>query len=127
MIRNLLLAAALVGASGAALAHYDGYGRVIAVEPRLSISFGTGYYDGFRVLYESGGQRYWTYAPRHPGHVIVLPPAHRVHPIHDHRRHHDWDGRRGWDDRRGWDGGRGWDDRRGWDDDRRHDRRHDRH
>lgn len=114
MIRKLLITAAFVtaGASGAALAHGgSGYGRVIAVEPRVSVSFGTGYYDGFRVLFDSGGQRYWTHTPHRPGPMIVLPPAYRMHPVHPHtvRHHHDWDERRGW---------------RG---DDRHDRRHDRH
>lgn len=118
MIRTLLIATALLSASGTALAHDDyAYGRVIAVEPRVSISFGTGYHDGFRVLYESGGHRYWTYAPHHPGHVIMVPPGHRKHHVH-HHRHRDHDR---WDDRRGWD------DRRDWRDDRRHDRRHDRY
>ena len=120
MIRTLLIAATLLTASGAALAHNDiAYGRVIEVEPRVSFSFGTGYHDGFRVLYESGGQRYWTYAPRHPGHVIMLPPGHRMHHVH-HQRHRDrWEKRSDWDDHR--------DDRRDWRDDRRYDRRHDRY
>lgn len=115
MIRNLLIAAAMLTASEAALAHDDiGYGRVISAEPRVSIAFGTGYYDGFRVLYESGGQRYWTTAPYYPGEVIMLPAHHRVRHVHHHRDHHRWNDRRGWDDRRD------------WRDDRRHDRRHDR-
>lgn len=114
MIRKLLIAATFVSAgfSGAALAHGDyGYGRVIEVEPRVSVSFGTGYYDGFRVLFESGGQRYWTHTPYRPGPMIVMPPAYRMYPVPPHAvRHYP-----------------GWDDRRGWRNDYRHDRRHDRH
>jgi hypothetical protein len=109
----------MLTASGAALAHGgDGFGRVITVEPRVSIAFGTGYHDGFRVLYESGGSRYWTYTPYRPADYIVLPARHRFR--HDHRhRHFD----RGWDDRHGWDGRRD-----GWrDDDGRDYRRHDRY
>lgn len=119
MIRKLLIAAtfATAGVSGAALAHGSyGYGRVIEVEPRVSISFGTGYYDGFRVLFESGGQRYWTYTPYRPGHVIVLPPPHRMQPVPPHVVRHHY----------GWKDHRRWDDRRDWRDDRRHDRRDDR-
>lgn len=122
MIRKLLIAAtfATASVSGTALAHGDsGYGRVIEVEPRVSVSFGTGYYDGFRVLFESGGARYWTYTPYRPGRVIVLPPPHRMHPVRPHVVRHTY----GWNERRGWDG---WDDRRDWRDDHRHDRREDR-
>lgn len=108
MIRKLLIAATLLTASGAALAHGDsGYGRVISVEPRVSISFGTGYYDSFRVLYESGGRHYWTTTPYYPGPVVVVPTQYRVQ--HVHRHHHDhnhWDNRRDWDDRRNWRGDR---------------------
>jgi hypothetical protein len=68
MLRKLLIATALLTASGTALAHSDyGYGRVIAVEPRIAISFGAGHHDGFRVLYESGGTRYWTHTSYYPG------------------------------------------------------------
>lgn len=114
MLRTLLISTALLAASGTALAHGEVTGRVITVEPRFSVSFATGYHDGFRVLYESGGSRYWTYMPHHPGHVIVLPP--RVqHVHHHHHRHGRWDDRRHWNDR---------DD--GWRGDRhhRHDREH---
>lgn len=115
MLRTLLTATALLAASGTALAHNDyAYGRVITVEPRVSVSFGTGYHDGFRVLYESGGTRYWTHTPRHPGHVIVLPPPHRVTHVQHYRDYGYRDGGRGWDDRRDWD-----DRHDGWRDDRR--------
>lgn len=115
MLRTLLIATTLLAASGSAFAHGgSGYGRVVTVEPHFSISFGSRHHDGFRVLYESGGSRYWTHTPYHPGHVIVLPPPHRVTHVHHYR-----DPGRGWDKRR--------DDRHdGWRDDRRG-HRHDRH
>lgn len=96
MLRTLLISTALVAASGTALAHGEVTGRVITVEPRISVSFGTGYHDGFRVLYESGGARYWTHTPYHPGQVIVVPP--RVHHVHHHHRHERWDDHRHWKD-----------------------------
>ncbi len=106
MLRTLLIATSLLTAAGTALAHGDvSYGRVIDVEPRVSVSFGSGYYDGFRVLYESGGSRYWTYSPYRPGPAIVLPPPHRVRHLHRYRDYgHGWDDRRpGWhDDGRGY-------------------------
>ena len=106
MLRTILIATALLTASGTALAHDEHvYGRVVSVEPHIAVSFGTGYHDGFRVLYESGGRRYWTHTSYHPGRVIVLPPPHRVR----HVNHHRYYGR-GWDDRRDWgnrDDGRG--------------------
>ncbi|MBW8329892.1 MAG: hypothetical protein K0M48_12290 [Thiobacillus sp.] len=117
MLRTLLIATALLTATGTALAHSDyGYGRVVSVEPQFSISFGTRHHDGFRVLYESGGSRYWTHTPHHPGHVIVLPQHHyRVKHVHHYR-----DSGRGWDDRRD-----DWrDDRREYRSDRRDHRRH---
>lgn len=98
MIRKLLLAATLLTAANAALAHGDsGYGRVVSVEPRVSISFGTGYYDGFRVLYESGGHHYWTRTPYYPGPVILVPAPYRVQHVHHHHRDR-------WEDRRYWRG-----------------------
>lgn len=113
MLRTLLIATALLTASGTALAHSDyGYDRVVTVEPHFSISFGTRHHDGFRVLVESGGTHYWT-TPYRPSHVIVLSPHHhRVKHVHHYR-----------------DDGRGWDDRRDdWRDDRRkHHREHRRH
>ncbi len=116
MIRTLILAASLLAASGTALAYDDyGYrhGRVISVEPHFVISFGTRHHDGFRILYESGGQRYWTHSYSRPGAYYVLPPGHVRH-IHHHRDY-------GWNDRYDWHG-----DRRDWRHDRR-DWRHDRH
>ncbi len=85
MLRTLLIAAALLSASGAAMAHSGNYGRVISVEPHFSISFGTRHHDGFRVLYESGGDHYWAYTPYRPRHTIVLPPRHQVHHVYHYR------------------------------------------
>ena len=116
MLRTLILAAGLLAASGSALADYDhGYrhGRVISVEPNFVISFGSRHHDGFRILYESGGHRYWTHSYHRPGPVIVLPPRHVTHVYHS--RHHGWDDRRDWRE-----------DRRDWRHDKRHDRRDDR-
>lgn len=108
MLRTLLIATALLAASRSALAHENyGRGRVVSVEPHFVVSFGTRHHDGFRVLYESGGSRYWTHTRHHPGHVVVLPPSHSVtHVQHygDHGR--GWDKRRGRDERHGWRGER---------------------
>lgn len=129
MLRTFLIASALLTASGSALAHNDhAYGRVIAVEPRISVSFGTGYYDGFRVLVESGGTRYWTHTPQYPGRVIMLPPPHRVMHVQHYRDYGYRNYGRGWDDRHGRKNQRGdWrEDRRehrsDWRDPRRHGR-----
>jgi hypothetical protein len=105
MLKPLILGAALLAASGLASAHDDGYrhGRVITVEPNFVFSFGSRYPDGFRVLVESGGSRYWTYSAYRPGPVIMLPPRPVYYAPYPRR---DWDGDRGWE--------------------RRHERRHDR-
>lgn len=131
MLRTLLVATTLLAASGTAIARSDyGHGRVVSVEPHFVISFGTRHHDGFRVLVESGGARYWTHSPYHPGHVIVLPPPHRVTYVRPYREYGYREYDRGWDDRRGWkdrhDGRRdGWrDDRREHRSDRRDHRRH---
>lgn len=90
MLRPLLLATSLLAASGAALAHGDyGHGRVVTIEPRFSVSFGTAYPESSRVLVERGGTRYWTYKSYHPAHTVVVPR-------HDWHAHHDWD--HDWDD-----------------------------
>ena len=103
MLRTLLIATALLTASGTALAHGgDGYGRVVTVEPNIVVSFGTRHHDGFRVLYESGGSRYWTHTPYRPSHTILLPPRHRVQHVHHYRDYGYRDYGRGWDERRGW-------------------------
>lgn len=127
MLKKTLLAGlmALVSTTPA-LAHggyYDDWvdARVIRVEPVLSFSYSNwGGQDRFRILYEWGGNHYWTYGPYHPGpwvrvraprviHHYYAPPyryerhdAYRYDWRHDHRnehRHerrgdHDWrDGR----------------------------------
>lgn len=92
MLRKLILATSLLAAPGLATA-WDGHGRVISVEPHFSISFGTRYHDGFRVLYESGGHHYWTHTHTHPGRYIALPPqgVYYGHPGHGHGHHkHHW-------------------------------------
>ncbi len=117
MLRTLLIATALLTTSGAALARD---GRVISVEPSFSVSFGTRHHDGFRVQYESGGQRYWGHSDHHPGHYFVLPPQHHVQSNYGYRDH-GWSGR----DRHYGKGHR--EDRRHDRHDDRKDRRHDRH
>jgi hypothetical protein len=124
MLRTLLIATALLTASGTALAYGgDGYGRVVTVEPHFVFSFGSRHHDGFNVLYESGGSHYWTHSNYRPGPVIVLPP----HPVRHVYHHRGWDDRHDWrHDRRDWHHDRR-DDRHGWRDDRHDDRRDDRH
>jgi hypothetical protein len=105
MLRTLLITTALMATAGTAFAHDDyGYGRVVSVEPQISISFGTRHHDGFRVLYESGGYRYWTHTSYHPGHVIVLPQHHHhsVRHVYQYRDDHGWNDGPRWDDGRGW-------------------------
>lgn len=94
MLRTLLIAAALLTATGTSFAHGggDGYGRVVSVEPHFVISFGSPYPDGFSVLYETGGARYWTHTPYYPGPTIVLP--HRVQRVYYRDDGHGWDDRR---------------------------------
>lgn len=91
MLRTLILATNLLVASGSALA-WDGYdrsyGHVVSVEPHFVLSFGGGrHHDGFRVLYEVGGSRYWTHSHHHPGHTILVP-SYRTHDSYGHGRHH---------------------------------------
>jgi hypothetical protein len=97
MLRTLLIATTLLTASGAALAHSDhGYGRVVSVEPNFVISFGTRHQDGFRVLYETGGYRFWTHTPYRPGYTIVLPPPYRAQNVYRYRDYgHNWNDYRG--------------------------------
>ncbi len=111
MFRKTLIAAALLAASSAAMAHEDYvYGRVVTVEPSFSVTFSSGRpYDGFRVMYEVGGHNYWTYSAYRPGPVIWVPrpPIYRAAPYpYPHYYRNDWDDwhrhRRDWDDRRPW-------------------------
>lgn len=111
MLRKTLIATVLLAASGGAMAHGDYvYGRVVQVEPNFAISFSSGGYNGYRILYEVGGRHYWTRSHRHPGHVIWVPrPV--VHHVYHHKYHykhhykhddrHDWK-HNGWDDRDRW-------------------------
>jgi len=120
MLRTLLIATTLLTASSASFAHGGdyGYGRVVSVEPHFVISFGTRQPDGFRVLYESGGYRHWTYTPYYPGPAIMLPPPYRVERVYYRDFGHDWDDR-GWNHRRG--GRDGWrDGHRGYRREHRH-------
>ena len=115
MLRTSLIAAALLIASTGAMAYNNDYvyGRVVTVEPHFVISFGGGrQHDGFRILYEVGGQQYWTHSPYRPGPVFWVPRPVNVYPIH-HQEYPRWNGR-GWDGRH--------DRHGGWDD---HDRGHD--
>jgi hypothetical protein len=94
------------------------YGRVISVEPAVSFNFNDGR-SHFRIVYDFGGARYWTYADYRPGPWIAVPPPRYVYRFgdgryrgpyywHDHRDRDRWDrdGRRH-DDYRG-------DHRGGW-------------
>lgn len=119
MLRTLILASTLA-MSGLAHAHGYAYhaGRVVTVEPTFTISFGQRYPDGYRILYEVGGHRYWTHSYHRPGHTIVVP----ARPV-THVYHHYHYGKPGWHPRH--------DDRRHWRHDRRdgppHGRHHSRH
>lgn len=124
MLKKTLFAGLLALTSAApVLAHggyYDDYvdARVIRVEPHLSFSYSNwGGNDAFRILYEWGGNHYWTYGPRHPGRLIrVRPPVvhHYYQPYYRHDHRHQY--RRDWRDDDGHrDGHRG----RGRHDDRR--------
>ena len=102
-IALLILSAAF---SAPSWANWDaGYGRVIRVEPAVSIGFNEGR-NHFQILYEFGGERYWTYADYYPGPWIAVPAPRYVYPYswenryyapyywgpHHHRDHDRWDG-----------------------------------
>lgn len=123
MLKRTLFAGLLAIASVTpVLAHggYDDYvdARVIRVEPHLSFSYSNwGGDDAFRILYEWGGNHYWTYGPRHPGRLIRVRPPRVVHhyyqPQYRYERHHEYRHERRDDDRRdGHRGGGRHDDRR---------------
>ncbi len=101
MIRKLLVAATLLGASGAALAHGSYYD-----DPAFAFSFNTGY-PGVSVTYASGAP-YWGAYPYAPAPVVVVPPPRYrvVAPPPAYYRH-------GWKHHHGHRGGYG-DDRGGY-------------
>lgn len=93
MIRKILIAAAMITASGAALAHG---GHVYGNEPSFAVSVGTGPYSGFAMSYSSGA--YWgpvAYAPAPV--VVVPPPRYRVYamPPGHYKHGHGYGGRDG--------------------------------
>lgn len=127
MLRAALFTAALFAATLSPGAHSGDYveGRVVAVVPHLSLSFGSPLHDGFRVDFDLGGERYSTHSHRHPGRVILVPPPYRVIPAGPQfgHRHDHWR-----DDRRHWKDHDRWDDRRHWrGDDRGRGHKHGRH
>lgn len=76
----LMLSAAF---SAPAWADWDfdrGYGRVIRVEPAVSVGFRDGR-NHFQILYEFGGERYWTYADTYPGPWIAIPEPRYVYTV----------------------------------------------
>ncbi len=92
-IALLALSAAFSAPSWADWDHDRGYGRVIRVEPAVSI----GFHDGrnhFQILYEFGGERYWIYADAYPGPWIAVPAPRYVYPYRWDNRYyapHRWD------------------------------------
>ena len=117
MLRTLLIAGALLTASGTVLANQAYvHGSVVSVDPNFAVSYGSGPYNsGFSVMVSSGGVPYWGvpygYAPAPV--IVVPPPRYRVQHVHHHRGYG-----RGWDERRDWN-----DRRDDWRDDRRESRR----
>lgn len=118
MLRTALLAAALIATSQSALAHRGGHyeGRVVSVEPGLTMTFGSLLHDGFQVVYDLGGRRQVSttyYAPPVREVVYVVDSDRR----HGHRHRHDrvrW--RDEWRDeghghRHGWRSEKRWEDR----------------
>lgn len=110
MLRTALFAATMFAASLSSNAFAGVFveGRVVAVAPNFSLTFGSRHRDGFRIDYEYGGDRFVTYRDVYPGRVILVPPPVAVVPFgprfgHRHWRDHDrWDDRRHWgDDRHG--------------------------
>lgn len=110
MLRKTLLIACLLGASGSALALDEFVGRHgIRVEPRVSISFGSGHpHYGYRDT------RYHdVYVPHHVQPVYYSSYYYRGEGGHHYNRgrHHGWQNRDHHDRWRGYD--RHDDDRRG--------------
>jgi len=83
MLRKLMIATALLTASGKALAdNAYVYGGVASVDPSFAISYGTGPYGGFNLMYSTGGFPYWGPMPYLPPPVVVVPPPrYRVQPL----------------------------------------------
>lgn len=109
----LMLSAAFSAPSWADWDHDRGYGRVIRVEPAISFGFQDGR-NRFQILYEFGGDRYWTYSDYYPGPWIAVPAPPRY--VYRYRWDNDYYPYR-------WDGGRRHDR---WDDDHRRHGDHDR-
>ena len=128
MLRKILMSATLLLASSGAWAN-DGYvyGRVINVEPSINISIGGHrHQNGYRVLYETGGERYWTHSDYRPRDVIYVPRPVYVQPVQNYYYQGDNGHHGGRGDYRGDNGHhRGWgdyrEDRHEW---RGNDRRH---
>lgn len=97
------------------------YGRVIRVEPAISIGFQDAR-SRFQIQYEFGGARYWTYSDYRPGPWIAVPSPRVVYRYRD-----DDHGPYGWHEREHnrWEHGR-WEHhhRDRWNDGRRGDWRH---
>jgi hypothetical protein len=87
MIRKLFIAAAMLTASGVALAHG---GQVYGDQPSFAFSVGTGPYSGFSMSYSSSP--YWGPVVYGPAPVVVAPPPYyRVYaapPGHAYKHRH---------------------------------------
>jgi hypothetical protein len=100
MLRKTLISAALLLASSGAWAR-DGYisGHVINVEPSITISVGGHrHQNGYRVLYETGGERYWTHSDYRPHDVIYVPRPVYVQPVQNYYYRGDNGHHGGWGD-----------------------------
>lgn len=87
MLQKIMIAFSLMAASAGALAHGGYvYPSAVTVAPNISISYGSGSYNGYRILYESGSRHYWSYTNYPPSQVIWVPgpPMHHGH----HHKHH---------------------------------------
>ena len=100
----LMLGAAFSAPSWADWDHDGGYGRVIRVEPAISFGFQDAR-NHFQILYDLGGERYWTYADYYPGPWLAVPAARYVYPYRWDNHYYQpyrWDG--GGHRHNGWDG-----------------------
>jgi len=127
MLRTSFIAAALLLTPLAALASGDRHGyyedrypttsRVVVAEPRIAVAIGGGAYNGFNLLYQSGGYRHPVVMPAYYAPVVVREPyypPHRAQYRHEHRDWHDDRRHRHNRDRYRGNGGGHYD--RGWDD-----------